>query len=194
MERKDLTDLKLSDDQVEKVMGLYGKDINGLKEQLATAEQERDSFKSQVSDRDKQIDELSSKAGNSEKLNKTIDDLKATIKQNDENAATELTKVKTDNAIQSALKDAHVRDPKLAASLLDRDIIKLDEHGEVMGLSDQLDKIKESHDYLFDSEDGKPKDPKINAFKNGNPGDGANNTSDDAFAQALGLHASDASK
>lgn len=43
--------------------------------------------------------------------------------------------------------------------LIDRDIIKLDEKGEIIGMTDQLAKLKESSAYFFEQvEDPKPKE------------------------------------
>lgn len=63
----------------------------------------------------------------------------------------DLTAARLDNVINMALVDAKAKDAKLVKSLLDMSIIKQD--GEtVLGLNDQLDKIRQSHDYLFGSD------------------------------------------
>lgn len=67
MERKTLEEMGLDKDQVNTIMAEFGKSVNGLKEQVDTLTAERDSFKKQVDNSNKQLDEM-----------------KANIKDNDE--------------------------------------------------------------------------------------------------------------
>lgn len=110
MKREFLKDLGLTDEVIEKVMTEYGKDVQDSNSKLASAEQERDSLKSQVEDRDNQIKGLSEKTNNSDDLNNQIEKLQYTIKENDEKAASNLLQVKQDNAVNNYLKDACIRD------------------------------------------------------------------------------------
>lgn len=52
MKREFLKDLGLTDEVIERVMSDQGKDDQDVNSKLASAEQKRDSFKSQVDDRD----------------------------------------------------------------------------------------------------------------------------------------------
>lgn len=64
---------------------------------------------------------------------------------------TDIAAVKLDNAVSMALVEAKAKNPKLAKAALDMSIIKLD--GEnLTGLTEQLDKLKESDAYLFEAE------------------------------------------
>lgn len=64
----------------------------------------------------------------------------------------DLAALKLDNAVNMALVEAKVKNPKLAKAALDSSIIKLD--GEkLIGLSEQLEALKESDGYLFDTEE-----------------------------------------
>jgi len=185
MKREFLKDLGLTDESIEKVMTEYGKDIQGVNSKLATAEQERDSLKSQVTDRDTQIKDLGAKVGNSDELQETIKNLESTIKDNDQKAANDLLQVKQGNAVENYLKDAGVRDVKSVMPFIDTDTIKYDaDKSELTGLKEQVDNIKTDHDYLFQSDE--PDKPAINATVGGNPS-GAPQSNDD-FAKALGLH------
>ncbi len=188
MERKDLEALKLSEEQINGAMKLFNADLEPLKSQLATATQERDSFKSQVSDRDDQIKQLGEQAGNSQKLNDRIAELQKTIKDNDSTAAANLLQVKQDNAVQNYLKDAGVRDVKAVMPFIDSDIVKFDgDKNELTGLEEQIEKLKSDHDYLFTPADSGKDKPGIKATVTGNP-NGTPPAADDAFAKALGLH------
>jgi hypothetical protein len=71
---------------------------------------------------------------------------------------TDIAAVKLDSAVNMALVEAKAKNPKLAKAALDMSIIKLD--GEnLTGLTEQLDKLKESDAYLFEAETkGEPED------------------------------------
>lgn len=64
----------------------------------------------------------------------------------------DLAAVKRDNAIYLDLVKAKVKNPKLAMSALDTSIIKLD-GDKLVGLSEQIEALKESDGYLFDIEE-----------------------------------------
>lgn len=187
MNRDFLKELGLTDEQADKVVAKHGEAIQSVNSKLANAESQVESLNSQVKDRDTQIATLSDQAGNSDEMKKQIEDLQSTIKTNDEQAAQNLLQVKQDNAIQNYLKDAGARDVKAILPFVDSDTIKYDDDkGELTGLSEQVEKIKGDHDYLFQEEE-KPNEPGINITPKGNP-DGAPTAKPDAFAQALGLH------
>lgn len=150
MKREDLKTMGLTDDQIESVMMAYGKELNPLKEQINSLTSERDSLKQQVVDRDGQLDDLRKNAGEN-------DDLKATIKQlQDDNKAAE-AKYKSDLAakekgfkIESALRDAKAKNVKAVISLLDTEQVSVGKDGTLEGLTDQLDALKQSDGYLFE--------------------------------------------
>ena len=64
---------------------------------------------------------------------------------------TDIAAVKLDSAVNMKLVEAKAKNPKLAKAALDMSVIKMD--GEnLIGLTEQLDKLKESDAYLFDVE------------------------------------------
>lgn len=66
-------------------------------------------------------------------------------------AADELKKIKLGNAVSSALTTAKVRDQATITPLLDMSKVAMD--GEVLvGLTDQINALKQSHGYLFEDE------------------------------------------
>ncbi|AHF11027.1 MULTISPECIES: phage scaffolding protein [Dehalobacter] len=61
----------------------------------------------------------------------------------------ELNKLRLDDAVERALMAAKTKNPKLAKAALDMSLIKLD--GEtILGLNEQLEKLKASDGYLFE--------------------------------------------
>ena len=77
---------------------------------------------------------------------------KATELENKYNS--DLAAVKKDSAIDFELVKAKVKNPKLAKAALDTSIIKL-EGDKLIGLSEQIEALKESDGYLFDIEEEK---------------------------------------
>lgn len=169
MERKDLEALGLDDKQTTEVMKLYNAGIEPIKQQLDDSKTELETTKQQVVERDGQIKSLGEQAGNSEKLNKQIAELQETIKTKDSEAAASLTKVKTDNAVQMALRDAKARDAKAIMPFIDMDTVKLGNDGQLTGISEQIEKLQESHDYLFDKGDDNGGKPAVKITAGGNP-------------------------
>lgn len=92
----------------------------------------------------------------------------------------DLAAVKLDSALDLALIQAKVRNPKLAKAALDTSIIKLD-GDKLVGLSEQLDALKESDGYLFDIEEETK--PTGGPIITGAPHKTPNNT--DSFMSAL---------
>lgn len=149
MKREDLKEMGLNDDQIASVMTAYGKEVNPLKEQINSLTSERDSLQQQVVDRDSQLDDLRKNAGEN-------DDLKATIKQLQDDNKTAEAKYKNDLAakeksfkIEGALRDAKAKNIKAVISLINTDKVSVKKDGTLDGLTDQLDALKQSDGYLF---------------------------------------------
>lgn len=69
-----------------------------------------------------------------------------------EKAAEEkLSAFKLEQAVEGALKSAKVRDTVAVKAHLSMDNVKLNEKGELEGLSEQLDKLKTDNSYLFEN-------------------------------------------
>lgn len=161
MERKTLEEMGLEKDQINTIMSDYGKAVNGLKEQVDTLTAERDSFKKQVNESNKQLDNLKGKVKDNEDAQKQIADLQKQLKDSESNAQAELLAVKKNNAINNALRDAHVRDNKAIMPFLDTDAIKYNDDG-LTGLKGQIEELQKNKAFLF--EQPKPeKQPGIQA-------------------------------
>lgn len=81
MTRKELEDLKLSKEQIDSIMKINGDDIENAKagsaSELKNLQTEVDGLKTQVSERDTQLETLKTSAGDNEALTKQIADLQA---------------------------------------------------------------------------------------------------------------------
>lgn len=173
--REFLKELGIEGDNLEKIMTEVGKshtDSAELQKKVDDLSNQNETLAAQVKERDSKIDELGKAEGLSQKYKDQLSDLQSQIKSKDEEFAGKLANVKKSNAIELALRDAGAKDTKILSPLLDQDVIKLDEKGEVTGLKEQLEKIQESHDYLFKSDDGQGKKNQVKAIVTGNPASG----------------------
>ncbi|SHI01898.1 phage scaffolding protein [Virgibacillus chiguensis] len=184
MNREELKELGLSDELIDKVMTSHGKVVNSIKEKAEkadTLESQIEDYKTQLADRDTQLEELGKKAEGNEELTAQIEELK----QQNETTKTEyeqkLEQQAFDHKLENTLSGAKVKNTKAVKALLDMDTIKLD--GDILkGLDDQLNNLKENEPYLFEAEE-KPPSPTI--VTPGNPNGGTNTGNDDPFAAKL---------
>ena len=154
MKRKFLEDMGLTKEQVDSVMDENGKDVNAAKADLESVKKERDQAKEQLSDRDKQLEDLKASSGDNETLKKQIADLQEANKQKDKDHAEEIKNLKLDAAIRAALGDS-AQDADLVAGLIDRSKLLLSDDGKVTGLDEQVKTLKENKAFLFKEEGGK---------------------------------------
>jgi hypothetical protein len=110
-----------------------------------------------LKERDKQLKGLAEKAKGNEELTKQIADLQESNKKTAEDYEAKIKQMQFDHALDTALKAANAKNAKAVRALLKLDAVKLD--GETFtGLKEQLDELKKSDAYLFDTA-VKGKDP-----------------------------------
>jgi len=148
MKREDLKALGLEDSAVDSIMALHGKDIEGHKSKLTTAQAEIDGLKSQLTEASTAIEGF--KKLDVDGIKAAADDWKAKAEQAQTDAAKQLAAVKFDHALETALNGAKVKNAKAVSALLSTDALKFNEaDGTIIGLDEQLTKIKSENDYLF---------------------------------------------
>lgn len=181
MKRESLQGLGLSDEQVDNVMAMHSSELNDIRSNLTAAEQERDSFKNQLESNQTELAKLKDSQKDNEELQSQLDDLQGKFDESSSKASNELEQVRKESAIDLELVKSGARNPKAVKALLDNDSVKFDDDG-IHGLSDQLDKLKESEAYLFETGDaGKP-----NPFPKGNPSGGVP-ANENKLAEVLGI-------
>lgn len=177
MTRKQLEDLGLTKEQADSVMKINGDDIENAKDTAATEiknlQTEVDGLKTQVGDRDKQLETLKASAGDNADLKKQIEDLQtenATAKANHES---ELNQLKIDFAVEKALTGAKAKNIKAVKALLELDDAKLDKDGNVKGLAEQIEKLTSGDDtkFLFEAQKQTKQQQNFKGFQPGASGE-----------------------
>lgn len=108
-------------------------------------------YKKMLDERTTQLEELKGKAqGNEELLNK-IKELEDANTKTAEDYEKKIAEQSFNFALESALRDGKVKNAKAVKALLDIEGIKLD-GDKLLGLDEQISKLKESDSYLFEEE------------------------------------------
>ena len=102
MKREDLKNLGLTDEQIEKVMAEHGKDITSLQEKV------NDGLKSQLDERDKQLDSLQKSSKDIDDLNEQIKQLQSDNKKANEEWQNKLATQTKNFKIETALREAEL--------------------------------------------------------------------------------------
>lgn len=126
------------------------------KEKFDSVNSEKNDYKKQLSDRDKQLEDLKGKAAGNEELTAEIERLKNENEQSRKEYENQLSKQTYDFALDRALIDAKAKNLKAVRALLNTEAISLD-GDNLLGLTEQLEAVKESDPYLFaESEPAEP--------------------------------------
>ena len=177
MTRKQLEDLGLTKEQAYSVMKINGDDIENAKGTASTEiknlQTEVEGLKTQVGDRDKQLETLKASAGDNADLKKQIEDLQtenATAKATHES---ELNQLKIDFAVEKALTGAKAKNIKAVKALLELGEAKLDKDGNVKGLDEQIEKLRSGDDtkFLFEAQKQQKQQQNFKGFQPGASGE-----------------------
>lgn len=153
MKKEDLVNLGLDDDQIKEIFRMRGIEIEKTKQTIADLEEKKAEAEQKLAEATKNtISPEDFEAVKNEKLQleqKLADMVKV--------HQSEINEIKYNVALEKELTAAGAKDIKLVKTVLDTDKIKF-EDGKIEGLSEQLESVKESYDYLFNQEDtGVPK-------------------------------------
>lgn len=164
MKREDLKKMGLTDEQIDLVMAENGKDIEKHKAAAEASKTEIDGLRGQLAEAAKAIEGF--KGMDIEGVKKSADEWKAKAEQAQRDAETQVASLKFEHALDQALVGAKARNAKAVRALLSTDGLKLQEDGTILGLKEQLEKIRADNDFLFE---GDKQDPKIVAHTDGKP-------------------------
>lgn len=147
MTKEELIVLGLTEEQAKKVLEAVKEYVP--KTQLGEVEQERDSLKATIAERDTQLETLKKSSGDNAALQQQIADLQKANEEQQKAHDAEITQLRLDNAVEAALLTAGAKNVKTVRALMDADKLKLEKDGTVSGLSEQIKAIQKSDDYLF---------------------------------------------
>jgi Phage minor structural protein GP20 len=151
MNKKQLTDLGISDELADQIIVLHGKDIETHKKKIETMQTEIDSVNTQLTDAGNKIAEFAKM--DIDGIKKAADDYKQAAADAKKEAADSIAALKFDHALDGALSNAKAKNPKAVRALLDTKMLKFNEADEsIIGLDEQLKKVKADNDYLFAAE------------------------------------------
>ena len=109
--------------------------------------EEKNTLKKTVTERDGQLEELKKVNGNSEELKKQIETLQESNKKSVADYEEQLKTLRLSTAIKLALTDA--QDVDIVESLIKKDKLVYDEDGKVVGLDEQIKSLRTEKPFLF---------------------------------------------
>lgn len=136
--RKFLKGLELPEDTIDSIMARYGELVTKDKEEISSLRT--------------QIEEQNEKIKKAEAVN--IEEIKKQAKaEGIAEGSKEIEDFKKQNALDKALSKYKAKDTSILSKMLDMEKVKYNDKFEIVeGLEDQINSIKESHDYLFDND------------------------------------------
>ncbi|MFZ7647152.1 phage scaffolding protein [Staphylococcus saprophyticus] len=155
--REELRGIGIDDDKIEGIMSLHGQEIQSFKDKVSQKDSKLkelqttvDSYKEDNEQKDNELKDLQEKAKNGEDLQQTISDLRQANQEKEEQRQKEVKELNFNHSLENKLRDVGARNVKAVRALLDSENLKFnDEENEVIGLQDQLEKLRETDSYLF---------------------------------------------
>ncbi|MGN1165081.1 MAG: phage scaffolding protein [Lachnospiraceae bacterium] len=146
MKRKDLEDLGIEKENIDKIMDWNGADIEAEKAKTTAAEGERDNYKSQLDTATEELNKL--KDMKPEEMQETITKLQNDLKAKDDEYAAKEAQRLFDDSLDKAITAAGGRNPKAIRGMLDLKTLQ-ESKDQTEDIKKALETIKESDAYLF---------------------------------------------
>ncbi|KGO14577.1 phage capsid scaffolding protein [Clostridium botulinum] len=108
-------------------------------------------YKKQVGERDTQLKEVKEQYKDVDGLKEKVEQLELDNKTQKETYEKQLSDIAFNNALEKGLGAFNIKDKKLIMALIDREKLKVD-GDTVIGLKEQIEPLKQSHDFLFEKE------------------------------------------
>lgn len=153
MKRETLKALGLEDSVIDQIMAENGKDIEKHKADAETTKATLGQLQAQLTEANKAIEGF--KAMDIDGIKKAADDYKAKAEKAETDRTAEIARLQFDYALDGALTGAKAKNTKAVKALLNMDGLKLNGE-EIVGLNEQIEKLKADNDYMFESEAQKP--------------------------------------
>ncbi len=140
MKLEELTKLGIPEETAKKVLALNEAEVSAETKKLA----DKDAELTMATDKIKELTEAVKKFDGVD-----VDKLKTDLAEMSKKYAEDTAALKLDNALSKMLSSCGARDADIVGKLLDRTIIKLGEDGKLVGVSEQLEKLKTDKSFLF---------------------------------------------
>lgn len=160
MNKKDLEKLGLTEEALEKagigkealekIIILHGQDIESIKNTNTTLTTENGTLKTQLAEAGTTIEGF--KKMKPEELQQAVENYKKAAETAKTEADAAINSLKFDFALETALRDAHARNPKAVRALLETKDLKVGADGKIVGLNEQLEKVMAENDFLFEQQ------------------------------------------
>lgn len=151
MKKEQLANIGLTEDQISQVFALHGADIQKLKDDVASKDSELESVRGQLTQRDKDLNDLKKKGADVEDIQQKLEDLQAKYKQDTEALEMKLADENKSRLIDAELTKAGVRDAEIFEKILNKDEISVKD-GKLIGLTEQIEAQRAKSPYLFNGE------------------------------------------
>lgn len=126
------------------------------KDRFDEVNSQKNEYKTQVSTMNTQLETLKTELSGNAKALEQVETLKNQIKDAD----SKVKSIKVDSEVKIALMAMKAKKPQIVEKLLDRSKLELTEDGQIKGLNEQLEALKQSDAYLFDVvSEPNPSDP-----------------------------------
>ena len=147
----------LTDEQIKAIQNsmkenkVYETSLENADERYNKLKTQKSELDNLLKERDTQLADLSKNNKDNEALLTQIKDLQALNKQTTSDYEARINRMEFDFALEKGLSSAKCKNTKALKALLDMENIKYKD-GELNGLEEQLNNLKESDSYLFDIE------------------------------------------
>lgn len=146
MKRDFLEGLGIDKENIDKIMTENGKDIEGVKTNLSTKEQEVSTLRTQLDNANKEIEGF--KDLDVEGIKKASEEYKAKFEEAQTQAEKEILNLKFEHELEGAIRDSKAKNIKAVKALLDIDTLK-ESTNRVEDIKKALETTKIENDFLF---------------------------------------------
>ena len=151
--KEKLIELGISEELIKAIMEEQEKELKGYikKDKYDEKQKERDELNKQLKERDEQLNNSKKGYGDNEELKQRIAELQKTNEETETKFNKQINEFKLNSAIENAANKSGAKNVKALKSLLNFETIIVSDDG-VVGLDEQINKLKETESYLFKNE------------------------------------------
>lgn len=153
--KEEILKLGIDEKVVEELLKIIGKNTVP-KNQFNEVNEVKKQLEQKATDYETQLSKLAKDNKGNEELQKQIQELQSQNEAKEEEYQAKFNQLKLDNALELALTKEGARNSTAVKSLLKLDLLKMD-NDNLIGLSEQLTKLKETDGYLFEVQGAEPK-------------------------------------